>query len=162
MYNKITQKLCDLIQAILDKALDLAGLENKAKAAAANSNGDDDAYRRLAPKVPPCYAEDITAQVFAVAAPEINEANNSLIQNLDNFLEDIQKQLAGVSGALDGLMNKIPDISGSLTAALGFENIKINLFGCELEPNCPVDDYYTIQGGGAGQPDAKLPSDTCS
>ena len=36
---------------------------------------------------------------------------------------------------------------------------KINLFGCELEPNCPVDDYYTIQGGGAGQPDAKLPSD---
>ena len=56
-------------------------------------------------------------------------------------------------------MNKIPDISGSLTAALGFENIKINLFGCELEPNCPVDDYYTIQGGGAGQPDAKLPSD---
>ena len=22
-----------------------------------------------------------------------------------------------------------------------------------------VDDYYTIQGGGAGQPDAKLPSD---
>ena len=57
-------------------------------------------------------------------------------------------------------MNNIPDISGSLTAALGFENIKINLFGCELEPNCPVDDYYTIQGGGAGQPDAKLPSDT--
>ena len=57
------------------------------------------------------------------------------------------------------MMNKIPDISGSLTAALGFENIKINLFGCELEPNCPVDDYYTIQGGGAGQPEAKLPSD---
>ena len=160
LYNKITQGLCDLIQAVLDKALDLAGLENKAKAAAANSNGDDDAYRRLAPKVPPCYAEDITAQVFAVAAPEINEANNSLIQNLDNFLEDIQKQLAGVSGALDGLINKIPDISGSLTAAFGFENIKINLFGCELSPNCPVDDYYTIQGGGAGQPDAKLPSDT--
>ena len=56
------------------------------------------------------------------------------------------------------IMNKIPDISGSLTAALGFENIRINLFGCELEPNCPVDDYYTLQGGGAGQPDAKLPS----
>tara|TARA_R100000027_G_scaffold29899_1_gene21765 strand:- start:19 stop:867 length:849 start_codon:yes stop_codon:yes gene_type:complete len=159
LYNKLTQGLCDLIQAILDKALDLAGLEDKAKAAAANSNGDDDSYRRLAPKVPPCYAEDITAQVFAVSAPAINEANESLVQNLDNFLEDMQKQLAGVSGALDGMMNKIPDISGSLTAALGFENIRINLFGCELEPNCPVDDYYTIQGGGAGQPDAKQPSD---
>jgi len=160
LYNKLTQGLEGLIGGILDKALNLAGLEEKAKAAAANSNGDDDAYRRLAPKVPPCYAEDITAQVFASAQPEIDEANNSLIENLDNFLDDIQKQLAGVSGALDGLMNKIPDISGSLTAAFGFENLTMNLFGCELSPNCPVDDYYTLQGGGAGTPDAKLPSST--
>ena len=131
-----------MIQAILDGALNLAGLENKAKAALLIQMVMM-MHTELAPKVPPCYAEDITAQVFAVSAPAINEANESLVQNLDNFLEDIQKQLAGVSGALDGLMNKIPDISGSLTAALGFENIKINLFGCELEPNCPVDDYYT-------------------
>ena len=160
LYNKITQGLEGLIGGVLDKALNLAGLEEKAKAAAANSNGDDDAYRRLAPKVPPCYAEDITAQVFASAQPEIDEANNSLIQNLDSFLDDIQKQLAGVSGALDGLINKIPDVSGSLTAAFGFENLTMNLFGCELSPNCPVDDYYTLQGGGAGIPDAKLPSST--
>ena len=160
LYNKLTQGLEGLIGGVLDKALNLAGLEEKAKAAAANSNGDDDAYRRLAPKVPPCYAEDITAQVFASAQPEIDEANNSLIENLDSFLDDTQKQLAGVSGALDGLMNKIPDISGSLTAAFGFENLTMNLFGCELSPNCPVDDYYTLQGGGAGTPDAKLPSST--
>ena len=160
LYNKLTQGLEGLIGGVLDKALNLAGLEEKAKAAAANSNGDDDAYRRLAPKIPPCYAEDITAQVFASAQPEIDEANNSLIENLDSFLDDTQKQLAGVSGALDGLMNKIPDISGSLTAAFGFENLTMNLFGCELSPNCPVDDYYTLQGGGAGTPDAKLPSST--
>ena len=98
--------------------------------------------------------------MFASAQPEIDEANNSLIENLDSFLDDTQKQLAGVSGALDGLMNKIPDISGSLTAAFGFENLTMNLFGCELSPNCPVDDYYTLQGGGAGTPDAKLPSST--
>jgi hypothetical protein len=36
----------------------------------------------------------------------------------------------------------------------------MNLFGCELAPNAAVNDYYTIQGGGAAQPDAKLPSDT--
>ena len=160
LYNKLTQGLEGLIGGVLDKALNLAGLEEKAKAAAANSNGDDDAYRRLAPKVPPCYAEDITAQVFASAQPEIDEANNSLIENLDSFLDDTQKQLAGVSGALDGFINKIPDVSGSLTAAFGFENLTMNLFGCELSPNCPVDDYYTLQGGGAGQPDAKLPSST--
>ncbi len=160
LYNKLTQGLCDQVQGILSGALDLAGLENKAKAAADAANGDDDAYRRLAPKVPPCFAEGVTAQVFAVAAPTIDEANNSLVENLDNFLDDIQKQLAGASGALDGMMNKIPDISGSLTSALNFVNIQINLFGCELSPNRPVDDYYTIQGGGSGQPDAKLPSST--
>ena len=160
LYNKLTQGLEGLIAGVLDKALNLSGLEEKSKAAAANSNGDNDAYRRLAPKVPPCYAEDITAQVFSSAQPEIDEANNSLIQNLDNFLDDTQKQLANVSGALDGFINKIPNISGSLTAAFGFENLTMNLFGCELSPNAAVNDYYTIQGGGAAQPDAKLPSDT--
>ena len=44
------------------------------------------------------------------------------------------------------------------SSAFGFENLTMNLFGCELSPNPPVDDYYTLQGGGAGQPDAKLPS----
>jgi hypothetical protein len=158
LYNKITGKLCDLLKGILDKALGLGDLENKAKRAAESANGDDVLYRRLAPKVPACYAENITAQVFKSAQPEIEEANNSIIENMDNFLDDMQKQLANVSGVLDGVMNKIPDISGSLTAAFGFENIKLNIFGCELEPNCPVDDYYTLQGGGAGQPDAKTPS----
>ena len=158
LYNKLTGKLCDLLKGVLDKALGLGDLENKAKRAAESANGDDALYRRLAPKVPACYAENITAQVFKSAQPEIEEANNSIIQNVDSFLDDIQKQLAGVSGALDGIMNKIPDISGSLSAAFAFENIKLNIFGCELKPNCPVDDYYTLQGGGAGQPDAKLPS----
>ena len=158
LYNKITNSLCDLISGILNKALDLANLENKTKKAAERANGDDDLFRKNAPKVPPCYAEDITAIAFASAQPQIDEANNSIIDNLDYFLEDIQKQLAGVSGALDGIMNKIPDISGGLTAALGFENLKLSLFGCELSPNCSIDDYYTLQGGGAGQPDAKLPS----
>ena len=45
LYNKLTQGLEGLIGGVLDKALNLAGLEEKAKAAAANSNGDDDAYR---------------------------------------------------------------------------------------------------------------------
>ena len=158
VYNKITNKLSKMLSGILNKALGLADLESKAKRAAESANGDDALYRKLAPKVPACYAEGITAQVFKAAQPEIEDANNSLIENLDNYLDDIQKQLAGVTGALDGIMNKVPEISGSLTAAFGFENIKLNIFGCELEPNCPVDDYYTLQGGGAAQPDANLPS----
>jgi len=158
VYNKLTNKLSDMLRGILNKALGLSDLENKAKRAAESANGDDALYKKLAPKVPACYAEGITAQVFKSAQPEIEEANNSIITNMDNFLDDIQKQLAGVSGVLDGIINKVPNISGSLTAAFGFENIKLNIFGCELEPNCPVDDYYTLQGGGAAQPDANLPS----
>ncbi len=30
--------------------------------------------------------------------------------------------------------------------------------GCELKPNCPISDYYTIQEGGASQADTETPS----
>ena len=82
LYNKLTRGLCDQVQGILSGALDLAGLENKAKAAADAANGDDDAYRRLAPKVPPCFAEGVTAQVFAVAAPQLTKQIIHLLKTL--------------------------------------------------------------------------------
>ena len=46
----------------------------------------------------------------------------------------------------------------SITAALGFENLKLNILGCELSPNCPVADYYTLEDGGGAEPDNQAPS----
>jgi hypothetical protein len=45
-----------------------------------------------------------------------------------------------------------------MSAALSFENLKLNIFGCELSPNPAVSDYYTFGRGGAGQPDSQNPS----
>ena len=44
---------------------------------------------------------------------------------------------------------------GSITAALGFENLKLNIMGCELAPSCPVADYYTLEDGGSAQSDTQ-------
>ena len=41
---------------------------------------------------------------------------------------------------------------------MSFDNLKLNILGCELKPNCPISDYYTIQEGGASQADTETPS----
>jgi len=64
-----------------------------------------------------------------------------------------------VGGApLADITSLIGGITGGLTSALSFSNIKLNLFGCELKPNAAVSDYYTFARGGAAQPDSQLPS----
>jgi hypothetical protein len=52
----------------------------------------------------------------------------------------------------------IGDIGGSMAAALQFQNIKMNIFGCEISATPAVSDFYTFGGGGAGQPDSQSPN----
>jgi hypothetical protein len=110
------------------------------------------------PKVPICSAERVVAKALSSKRNEIDDANNAILKNINAFLEDIQNQIAGVSGALSDITSLIGGISGSITAALSFENLKLNIFGCELAPNCAVSDYYTFAKGGAGAPDTETPS----
>ena len=69
----------------------------------------------------------------------------------------IAGQVGGLLGGLGGLGGiKIPDIGGSIASALSFENITLNIFGCDAKPNCPVSDFYTLQeGGGAAEEPAR-------
>jgi hypothetical protein len=53
---------------------------------------------------------------------------------------------------------KIPDINASIASALSFENITLDIFGCDLKPNCPASDFYTLQEGGGAAEEAQLPS----
>ena len=62
-----------------------------------------------------------------------------------------------VSGSIGGARDLIGGISGSITSALSFENIKINIFGCDLKPNCAVSDYYTLQNGSGAAEDPQQP-----
>ena len=80
----------------------------------------------------------------------------------------MQNELAGVSGALSDITASsgalgditalIGNISGSISSALSFESLKLNIFGCELKPNIAVADFYTFASGGASQPESQLPN----
>jgi len=152
LYNKITGNLCNLIQGILDKVFKPKELEDTS-----NPNRGINSCKK-APKVRVCSAEKIVAEVISFNRAEIDEANNTILNNVNAFLEDIQNQISGVSGALADITSLIGGISGSLTSALSFTNISLNVFGCELKPNVAVSDFYTFARGGAAQPDSELPS----
>ena len=155
LYNKLTENLCASIQGILDDVLDMDNAEAKARENVDNPQNDD-VNRK--PTVPTCYAEELVGQVLAANQQEIDSANNNLLDNMNAFLEDIQSELAGVSGSLSDISSLIGDITGSITSALSFANIKLNIFGCELSPNVAVSDKYCMADGGSGQPDSSLPS----
>ena len=127
--------------------------EEKARA---NANNPSDQIST--PKVPPCVAEDIIGQILAANKDAIDTANNSLLDNINAFLQDIRDQMAGISGSMSNMTNLIGKINGSMTSALSFQNVKLNVFGCELAPTPAVSDYYTFCTGGSGVKDTKLPS----
>ena len=153
LYGKLTGKLMDLVKGALEGALDINSLEQQIRELTSEGS-----KAQTNPKVPMCYAEGITSAVLAAAKPDIDDANNNLVNNLDAYLEDITGMLAGVSGALSEVNNLIPSITGSITSALAFTNLKFSVFGCELDPSKAVSDYYTFCSGGDSQAPSQLPS----
>ena len=157
LYNKMMEGLCEKIEGALNDAINPDQLEQDVLDA--NENGDPIVGSPTNPIVPMCYAESITSQVIASSQGEIDSANNNLIDNLNAYLEDMNEMLAGIEGYISDIKNLIPDISGSLTSALSFTNIKLNVFGCELTPNIAVSDIYTFCSGGDSTPPAATPSE---
>ena len=152
-YNKITNDMCGMIEGILTDIMNMDEAEEKARA-----NADNPSDQVSTPKVPPCVAEDIIGQILAANKDAIDTANNSLLDNINAFLQDIRDQMAGISGSMSNMTNLIGKINGSMTSALSFQNVKLNVFGCELAPTPAVSDYYTFCTGGAGVKDTMLPS----
>ena len=152
-YNKITNDMCGMIEGILKDMLNFDDMLDKARA---NANNPSDEV--VTPKIPPCVAEDIIGKVLAANKDAIDIANNTLLDNINAFLQDIRDQMAGISGAMSNITGLIGKISGSMSSALSFENVKLNAFGCELSPTPAVSDYYTFCTGGAGVKDTALPS----
>ena len=160
LYSKMTDGLADKILGALNGAIDIPGLIKEATDRATKGE-DENGYPSGAttnPYAPMCTAETITAQVLALSKPEIHDANNNLLDNLNSYMEDVNETLAGVTGFVADIKNLIPDISGSLTAALSFTNIKLNIFGCELTPTIAASDFYTFCQGGDAQVDGETPS----
>jgi len=146
LYNKITNNLCAQIQAFLDKQLKRqlppeVIREKKVRA----------------PKTPICSVEVLTGNVIALNMNEMNTGVNGILENVNKFLNDIQSELGLVTGGISSVKDLIGGVNGSITSALSFENIKLNIFGCDLKPNCPASDYYSIQNGSGAAEDAQQP-----
>ena len=58
------------------------------------------------------------------------------------------------------MLSKLGNIKGNMTSALNFEDGGQDVFPFEVPVNEAVSDYYTFCGGGAGQKQTSLPSNT--
>jgi hypothetical protein len=154
LYNQITSGLCGLIEDLLNKALKTDEAEKQARE---NANNPFDACNKT-PKVPICYAEELVGQAISFNKQQISEANDTILNNVNLFLGDMQNQLAGISGALSDITSLVGNISGSISSALSFTNLILNVFAGELPPNVAVSDFYTFRGGGAALANSLIPN----
>jgi hypothetical protein len=142
LYSKITGNLCGQIQGFLNDLLDTKN--------PSPTNG--------APYVPICAVEELTGSIMAANMNDMNNTIDDIMKNVSEFLNDIQEGLSLIgavgSGGIGGL---IGEITGSIASALTFENISLDIFGCDLKPNCAASDYYTLQNGSGAAEEAQQP-----
>ena len=60
-------------------------------------------------------------------------------------------------GNVTSTISSLGDIVGSIGSALSFESLKLNIFGCELNANVAVSDFYTFATGGSSQSKGDTP-----
>ena len=136
LYNKITNNLCGLIEGLLNEKI--------------NTNPPNVSTKYSS--TPMCSVEELSGNLIALNMEEMTNGVNGVLDNINEFLNDIQSDI----GTIGGFVDLIGGVTGSITSALRFENISLNIFGCELKPYCPASDHYTIQSGG-GSAQAQLP-----
>jgi uncharacterized protein YoxC len=146
LFSGITDGLSDSILGALTDSLDLC---NPSEDATETSPG-------TAPFVPICSVEKLVGDVIATNLTDIEQTVEDAMSSVGTFMNDIQSGLAGLTGLIGGI--KIPDINASIASALSFENITLDIFGCDLKPNCAASDFYTLQEGGGAAEEAQLPS----
>jgi hypothetical protein len=81
---------------------------------------------------------------------------------MDGFIGDMMKEMAGAGGlgGITSMLSKLGNIKGNMTSALNFMDGGQDVFPFEVPPNEAVSDYYTFCGGGAGQKQTSLPSNS--
>jgi hypothetical protein len=154
LFSGITDGLSDSILGALTDSLDLCNPSEDATDAVPAE--DIPAFPGTAPFVPICSVEKLVGDVIATNLTDIEQTVEDALSSVGTFMNDIQSGLAGLTGLIGGI--KIPDINASIASALSFENITLDIFGCDLKPNCAASDFYTLQEGGGAAEEAQLPS----
>ena len=117
---------------------------------------DDDTV--ITPTVPSCSTEKLVGDLISINMDQIESTTIDILDSVSSFLDDVLGELSDISGVISDVSSLIGDITGSITAALSFENISLNILGCELSPSCPASDYYTIANGGGAAPEQDVPT----
>lgn len=148
VYTNITNNLCGQIDAFLNREMETQ-----------NAYLDDN--NRVS-RIQMCAVEQMVGSIISSNFDDMTSGLDTALNAVDGFLADIQQYLSTISSTLSGVRGTIEGLNGSITAALTFENLSTQVFGCDLRPNCPVSDFYTIQSGGSSQPTAQLPNPTAT
>jgi len=153
VYSKITNNLCSQIQGFLDKVLD----KSKPKEVDPDEEDPTIPTNGTTTITPICSVEELSGSIIGQNMDEMNKSVDNVLNNINNFLSDIQSELAEVSGAVNNIASIVGGISGSITSALNFANIILNVFPSDLKPNCAVSDQYCLATGGGATEPAQLP-----
>ena len=145
LFSKITSGLVGQILGALEDIIDKCD----------PSGGRTPTSSGTAPFVPICSVEVLTGNVIAANMGDIDNTVGDVNKFVETFLNDIQSGLSLLTGETGGV--SIPDINGSIASALSFENIALDLFGCDSKPNCAASDFYTLQEGAGAAEEAQLP-----
>lgn len=147
LYSKLSDNLCDMLGDILADTFDIDALLD----AASNPNPKEKEKRRTSPKVPPCHAEFVVSEVINRNKEEIGRVNDGILDDINNFLGDMQNELAGVDDTIKDLISGIGGIGGNLTSALQFGNFQLDILGCSSKPQESLSDCYQFASGSIGQ-----------
>ena len=150
LFSKITAGLVGQILGALEDIIDKCDPSR-----GRSSGGVGGGSSGTAPFVPICSVEELTGNLIAANIGDIDNTVGDVTKSVETFLNDIQSGLSLLTGETGGI--KIPDINGSIASALSFENIALDLFGCDLKPNCAASDFYTLQEGAGAAEEAQLP-----
>ena len=149
LYSKLSDDLCGLIGDILADKFNIEDLLD----AALNPPAEERVKPspRTSPKVPPCHAEFVVAEVINRSKKDIGKVNDGILDDVNNFLENMQNELAGVDDTIEDLISEISGIGGNLTSALQFGNFQLDILGCSVKPQASVSDCYQFASGSVGQ-----------
>lgn len=147
LYTKITANLCEMIKDFLNNEV-----EQKQKYLQESGDG----YKTN--NIQMCAVEELVGSVIGNSMDDMTSGLDAILKGIDDFLSEIQDYLAQAGALVDNVKGSFGGLTGSIAAALTFENLSLDLFGCDLKPNCSISDYYTIQSGSGGQPQGQLPN----
>ena len=150
LYSKLSDDLCGMLGDILANVFDIEDLFNKASNPPPDPPPDEE-DSRTSPKVPMCHAEFIVAEVIKRSKEDIGKVNDGILDDVNNFLEDMQNELAGVDDTIKDLISGIGGIGGNLTSALQFGNFQLDILGCSVKPQTSLSDCYQFASGSIGQ-----------